>query len=233
VHEYKRQLLNCLYLISEYQRRRATDDDSGPARVFIFGGKAAPGYQRAKLIIKLINEVAAVVNADPRVRRHLRAVFLPNYDVSLAEVIMPAADLSVQISTAGTEASGTGNMKLMMNGALTIGTRDGANIEIEEAVGSDACFSFGLSTHEVAEVKQRGYDPSAYIDRSPRLRAALELIESGLFNPTEAGIFNDISANLRHSDHTSCAPISMLTSTHIIRLESATSTERAGSTTRS
>jgi starch phosphorylase len=200
LHEYKRQLLNCLYLISEYQQRRAAAKAPGPNRVFIFGGKAAPGYRRAKLIIKLINEVADVVNVDHLVNQHLRAVFIPNYDVSLAEVIMPAADLSVQISLAGTEASGTGNMKLMMNGALTIGTRDGANIEIEEAVGSDACFSFGLSTAEVADMKRSGYDPSSYIARSPRLRAAIELIEGGLFAPDEPGIFTELTDNLRHAD---------------------------------
>jgi starch phosphorylase len=187
-------------LIAEYQRRRAAEEDFAPGRVFIFGGKAAPGYLRAKLIIKLINEVAAVVNSDPRVHRRLRAVLLPNYDVSMAELIMPAADLSVQISLAGTEASGTGNMKLMMNGALTIGTRDGANIEIEEAVGSDACFSFGLSATEVFEMKQSGYDPSSFIDRSPRLRGAIELIESGLFSPDEAQIFRELTEGLRHSD---------------------------------
>jgi starch phosphorylase len=200
MHEYKRQLLNCLYLIAEYLRLRTSDDAGGPGRVFIFGGKAAPGYQRAKLIIKLINEVAAVVNADPRVNRRLCAVFLPNYDVSLAEVIMPAADLSVQISLAGTEASGTGNMKLMMNGALTIGTRDGANIEIEEAVGADACFSFGLAASEVTELQRRGYEPSSFIAKSSRLRAAIELIESGLFAPGEPGIFRDLTENLRHGD---------------------------------
>jgi starch phosphorylase len=199
LHEYKRQLLNCLYLISEYQQQRA-HEASGPNRVFIFGGKAAPGYRRAKLIIKLINEVADVVNMDHLVNQHLRAVFIPNYDVSLAEVIMPAADLSVQISLAGTEASGTGNMKLMMNGALTIGTRDGANIEIEEAVGADACFSFGLSTPEVAALKRTGYDPSSYIAKSPRLRAAIELIEGGLFAPDEPGIFGELIDDLRHSD---------------------------------
>jgi len=200
LHEYKRQLLNCLFLIAEYQQHRAVGKPTGPNRVFIFGGKAAPGYQRAKLIIKLINEVAEVVNKDHLVNQHLRAVFIPNYDVSLAEVIMPAADLSVQISLAGTEASGTGNMKLMMNGALTIGTRDGANIEIEEAVGSDACFPFGLSTPEVAQAKRAGYDPASFIAKSPRLRAAIELIEGGLFAPDEPGIFSELTDNLRHAD---------------------------------
>jgi starch phosphorylase len=200
MHEYKRQLLNCLYLISEYQRLRTRDDGAGPNRVFIFGGKAAPGYLRAKLIIKLINEVASVVNADPRVNRRLRAILLPNYDVSLAELIIPAADLSVQISLAGTEASGTGNMKLMMNGALTIGTRDGANIEIEEAVGSDACFGFGLSADEVFALRRSGYDASAFIAKSPRLASAIELIESGLFAPEEHGIFRELTESLRHQD---------------------------------
>jgi glycogen phosphorylase len=215
MHEYKRQLLNCLYLISEYQRCRALQHEALqhealqhvpgpheplPSRVFIFAGKAAPGYLRAKLIIKLINEVASVVNADPRVQRDLRAVLLPNYDVSLAELILPAADLSVQISLAGTEASGTGNMKLMMNGALTIGTRDGANIEIEEAVGSAACFSFGLSTDEVVGLRRAGYDPASFIAKNPRLRAAIELIESGLFAPNEPGIFEALVHDLRHAD---------------------------------
>jgi starch phosphorylase len=201
LHEYKRQLLNCLYLVSEYQRQRVTNDGQGPKRVFVFAGKAAPGYRRAKLIIKLINEVASVVNADPRANHRLRAVFLPNYDVSIAESIMPAADLSVQISLAGTEASGTGNMKLMMNGALTIGTRDGANIEIEEAVGSDACFSFGLSAPEVADVRRAGYDPSHFIAASPRLAAAIEVIEGGLFAPDEPGIFRELTDDLRHVDN--------------------------------
>jgi len=205
MHEYKRQLLNCLYLISEYQRCRSLHREQVqqgplPSRVFIFAGKAAPGYLRAKLIIKLINEVAAVVNADSRVQHELRAVLLPNYDVSLAELILPAADLSVQISLAGTEASGTGNMKLMMNGALTIGTRDGANIEIEEAVGSAACFSFGLRTEEVVELRRAGYDPSSSIAKSPRLRSAIELIESGLFAPNEPGIFKELLDSLRHAD---------------------------------
>lgn len=200
MHEYKRQLLNCLYLVSEYQRLRDGGAGHGPQRVFIFGGKAAPGYFRAKLIIKLINEVANVINTDPRVNQQLRAVFLTNYDTSLAERIVPAADLSVQISLAGTEASGTGNMKLMMNGALTIGTRDGASIEIEQAVGPEAFFGFGLDANEVAELRRSAYDSQRFIEQSPALASAIRLLESGLFSPDQPSLFNELTARLRHAD---------------------------------
>ncbi len=183
IHEYKRQLLNLLYVVTRYHRLRADPSLEVVPRTVIFAGKAAPGYVMAKGIIKLINNVARVVNADRAVRDRLKVVFLPDYDVSLAQHIMPAADLSQQISTAGMEASGTGNMKLSLNGALTIGTLDGANIEIREQVGPENIFIFGLTADEVAEQRRRGYSPAEAAQASPDLVKTLELIDSGHFSP--------------------------------------------------
>jgi starch phosphorylase len=183
IHEYKRQLLNLLYVVTRYHQLRDDPSLDAVPRTVIFAGKAAPGYVMAKAIIKLINNVARVVNADRGVRDRLKVVFLPDYDVSLAQHIMPAADLSQQISTAGMEASGTGNMKLSLNGALTIGTLDGANIEIREQVGPENIFIFGLTSDEVAEQRRRGYSPAEAAQASPDLLKTLELIDSGHFSP--------------------------------------------------
>jgi starch phosphorylase len=188
IHEYKRQLLNLLYVVTRYHRLRENPDAYAVPRTVFFAGKAAPGYVMAKGIIKLINNVAQVINEDRDTRGKLKLVFLPDYDVTLAQRIMPAADLSQQISTAGLEASGTGNMKLALNGALTIGTLDGANIEIREQVGADNIFIFGLQAHEVAEHKARGYSPPDYLRTNPDLAKTLEMIDSGFFSP--ANVFD-------------------------------------------
>jgi starch phosphorylase len=169
--------------------------------VKLFAGKAAASYMQAKLIIKLINDVAKTVNDDPIVRGRLRVVFLPDYNVSLAESIIPAADLSEQISTAGMEASGTGNMKLALNGALTVGTLDGANIEIRDHVGKDNIFIFGLEAHEVEERRRQGLDAGAAIAACPELADVLAAIESGVFSPDEPNRFLGLAHALRHSDY--------------------------------
>ena len=202
IHEYKRQLLDCLHVVALYHRIKfggAHHRDMVP-RTVIFGGKAAPGYEQAKRHIALINDVADIVNNDPAVGDRLKCVFIANYNVSLAEVIIPAADLSEQISLAGMEASGTGNMKFQMNGALTIGTLDGANIEIREEVGADNFFLFGLDAAQVEEHRRRGYHPGEYIARSHELRAAIELIESGYFSPDEPRQHREVTENLRQVD---------------------------------
>jgi len=183
IHEYKRQVMNLLYVITRYNRIRANPKVPTVPRTVIFAGKAAPGYTMAKNIIKLINNVARVVNSDRAVAGKLRVAFLPDYDVSLAQRIMPAADLSQQISTAGMEASGTGNMKLSLNGALTIGTLDGANIEIREQVGAENIFIFGLTAEEVAAYRRRGYSPSEVARADPELTKTLEMIDAGYFSP--------------------------------------------------
>ena len=196
IHEYKRQLLNVLHVIHLYNRIHAGDTEGWVNRCVLIGGKAAPGYIRAKEIIKLINNVAAVVNNDPLVGDKLKVVFQPNYNVSKMEKICAAADLSEQISTAGKEASGTGNMKFMMNGAVTIGTYDGANIEIMQAVGEENFFLFGLRADDVQQLRGN-YQPQQYIDSDPDLAAVLGLLESGHFSSVEPGVFNGIVESLK------------------------------------
>lgn len=200
IHEYKRQLLNILEAVALYDQIRSHPERDWMPRVKFFGGKAAPSYHNAKLIIKLANDVARVINRDPAVRGLLKVVFVPNYNVSLAEIMMPAADLSEQISTAGMEASGTGNMKFALNGALTIGTLDGANVEIKECVGDDNIFIFGLTTEEVAERRNNGYDPRAVIEGSPELAQALSAISSGVFSPDDPDRYRDLINGLYQSD---------------------------------
>lgn len=191
LHEYKRQLLNVLHVIAHYQRLKADPHLPAVPRVVLFGAKAAPGYTRAKLIIRLINAVSEVVNRDPQIGGRLRVLFLANYRVSLAEVIIPAADLSEQISTAGLEASGTGNMKLAMNGAVTIGTLDGANIEIREAVGAENFFLFGMTAEQV-QARRAAYNPWECYRASPALRGAIDLIRSGFFSYDEPARFEPL-----------------------------------------
>ena len=200
IHEYKRQHLNVLHIITQYMRLKANPQLHVPPRAFIFGGKAAPGYFMAKRIIKLINAVAETINHDPAVNTRMKVVFVPNFNVKNAHSIYPAADLSEQISTAGKEASGTGNMKFMMNGALTIGTLDGANIEIREEVGAENFFLFGLNAAEVSQLKRDGYRPHELIEHNPELRAVLELIASGHFSHGDRDVFRPIVENLSWSD---------------------------------
>jgi starch phosphorylase len=188
IHEYKRQLLNILHVVVLYNRMRADPTTDVAPRTFFFAGKAAPAYHLAKLIIKLINDVAATINRDERVRGRLKVVFLPEYNVSMAERLIPACDVSEQISTAGFEASGTGNMKFMMNGALTIGTRDGATIEMAAEAGEENFFLFGLTAEQVA-ASDGWYDPNWHYQNDPETRAALDLIFADHFSPTERGIF--------------------------------------------
>jgi glycogen phosphorylase len=200
LHEYKRQHLNVLYLVTLYNRVRRASAAGGTSRTVIFGGKAAPGYRMAKLIIKLINSVAAAINQDPVVSKVLKVVFLPDFNVKNSQRVYPAADLSEQISTAGKEASGTGNMKFAMNGALTIGTLDGANIEIRDAVGHENFFLFGLTAEEVERRKAEGYTPRSIYESTPELREAIDLIDSGLFSDGDRGLFHPLVESLLTRD---------------------------------
>lgn len=200
IHEYKRQHLNVLHIITLYNRLKQNPDLDVPARTFIFGGKAAPGYFMAKLIIKLITAMGDVVNNDPEISDRIKVVFLPDYNVTNSQPVYPAADLSEQISTAGKEASGTGNMKLSLNGALTIGTLDGANVEIREAVGAENFFLFGLTAEEVAQLKSQGYSPRDYCNSNPELLQAIDRIESGFFFHGDANLFRPLVDALFNSD---------------------------------
>ena len=202
LHEYKRQHLNVLYLITMYNRLKRAGVTNVTPRTVIFGGKAAPGYRMAKLIIKLINSVASVINADPKVSQVLKVVFLPDFNVKGGQRVYPAADLSEQISTAGKEASGTGNMKFALNGALTIGTLDGANVEIREAVGAENFFLFGLTAAEVERMKAEGYRPSSHYESNPELREVIDLLDRGVFSNGDREVFRPlIESLLMHDDY--------------------------------
>jgi starch phosphorylase len=200
LHEYKRQLLNALHVIRLYLDAKRNPEALRTPRTILFGAKAAPGYRVAKLIIKLINSISDVINGDIDLGGRLRVAFLPNYRVSLAERIIPAADLSEQISTAGKEASGTGNMKLAMNGALTIGTLDGANIEIREAVGADNFFLFGLTAEEVLDLQRTGYRPRAIYEKNERLREVIDLVANGFFSEEDPELFRPLTDHLLDHD---------------------------------
>ncbi len=200
IHEYKRQHLNLLHVITLYRRLKANPSMDAPPRTVIFGGKAAPGYFMAKLIIRLVNSVADVINNDPDTANRLKAVFFPDFNVKSGQKIYPAADLSEQISTAGKEASGTGNMKFSMNGALTIGTLDGANVEIREQVGSENFFLFGLDTAAVCALKVDGYQPRAYYEENSELRETIDLISSGFFSRGDPDLFPPLVDELLDRD---------------------------------
>lgn len=201
IHEYKRQLLNLLHCVTLYNRIRKGEATEAVPRVVLFAGKAAPGYATAKQIICLINNIAETINNDPMIGDRLKVVFFPNYDVSNASIIIPAADLSEQISTAGTEASGTGNMKLSLNGALTIGTLDGANVEIREEVGEENIFIFGMTTDEVSALRAQGYRPRDFYESNPELREALDMIHDGYFNSQDPERYRGLIDNLLEVDH--------------------------------
>jgi starch phosphorylase len=200
IHEYKRQHLNVLHVISLYERLKRGSGVGIVPRTVIFGGKAAPGYYLAKLIIRLINGVADVVNNDRQVNDRLRVVFIPNFNVKHGHYVYPGADLSEQISTAGKEASGTGNMKFAMNGALTIGTLDGANIEIREEAGAENFFLFGLTVDQVGEVKREGYRPAEHYAAHPGLRSAVDLVRDGAFSNGDRDLFRPLVDNLMWHD---------------------------------
>nr|AAG00588.1 glycogen phosphorylase [Mus musculus] len=200
IHEYKRQLLNCLHVITMYNRIKKDPKKFFVPRTVIIGGKAAPGYHMAKMIIKLITSVAEVVNNDPMVGSKLKVIFLENYRVSLAEKVIPATDLSEQISTAGTEASGTGNMKFMLNGALTIGTMDGANVEMAEEAGEENLFIFGMRVDDVAALDKKGYEAKEYYEALPELKLVIDQIDNGFFSPNQPDLFKDIINMLFYHD---------------------------------
>jgi starch phosphorylase len=200
IHEYKRQHLNALYILALYLRLKRDPEAYVPPRTFIFSGKAAPSYFMAKLIIRLIAAVADAVNNDPAVRSRLRVVFLPDFSVKSAQHIYPAGDLSEQISMAGKEASGTGNMKFALNGAMTIGTLDGANVEIREEVGAENFFLFGLTVEEVWELKHRGYRPREVYEKNDSLREVLDFIGSGALAGGDASLFRPLLDRLLHED---------------------------------
>ena len=200
IHEYKRQLLATLGIIADYLRLRDNPQASLPKRTYIFAGKAAAGYATAKQHIRLINDVAAVINNDPMVHDRIKVVFIPNYGVSLAQAVIPAADVSLQISLAGKEASGTGNMKFALSGAVTLGTLDGANVEIREAVGAENFLLFGMQVPEVQAVLASGYDPKRYIAKNPELLRVIDLLESGFFSFGEADRYADVVSYLRNAD---------------------------------
>ncbi|XP_073494607.1 glycogen phosphorylase, liver form [Phyllobates terribilis] len=200
IHEYKRQLLNCLHIITMYNRIRANPTKDFVPRTVIIGGKAAPGYYMAKNIIKLITSVGEIVNNDPLIGNKLKVIYLENYRVSLAEKVIPATDLSEQISTAGTEASGTGNMKFMLNGALTIGTMDGANVEMAEEAGEENLFIFGMRVEDVAEMDKKGYNAQEYYHRLPELKQVMDQIQSGFFSPSKPDLFKDLVDMLFYHD---------------------------------
>uniref|UniRef100_A0A7M4FPM7 Alpha-1,4 glucan phosphorylase n=1 Tax=Crocodylus porosus TaxID=8502 RepID=A0A7M4FPM7_CROPO len=206
IHEYKRQLMNCLHIITMYNRIRRDPTKLFMPRTVIIGGKAAPGYHMAKMIIRLITSVAHVVNNDPVVGNKLKVIFLENYRVSLAEKVIPATDLSEQISTAGTEASGTGNMKFMLNGALTIGTMDGANVEMAEEAGEENLFIFGMRVEDVAELDKKGYNARDYYDKLPELKQVIDQIKGGFFSPKQPDLFKDVVNMLFHHDRTLQSP---------------------------
>jgi starch phosphorylase len=202
IHEYKRQLLNVLHVITRYNRIKADPQADWVPRVNIFAGKAASAYYVAKHIIHLINDVANVINNDPQVKNKLKVVFIPNYSVSLAQIIIPAADLSEQISTAGTEASGTSNMKFALNGALTIGTLDGANVEMLDHVGEENIFIFGNTTPQVEALRKGGYNPRDYYEKDEELHQVLTQIASGLFSPQDPGRYRNLFDSLvNFGDH--------------------------------
>ena len=201
IHEYKRQHLNVLHIIDLYRRLKDNPSLQIPARAWVFGGKAAPGYYMAKLMIKLITSVAETVNSDPDVNDRMRVAFIPNFNVQNGQLIYPAADLSEQISTAGKEASGTGNMKFMINGALTIGTLDGANVEMREEAGPENFFLFGLTVDDVHELQSKGYHPRDYIDRNAELAAVLRMIADGTFSHGDTAVFAPLVSNLTDHDY--------------------------------
>lgn len=196
IHEYKRQLLNVLHIITRYNRIRENPDADWVPRVNIFAGKAASAYYMAKHIIRLINDVAAVINRDPLMKNRLKVIFVPNYSVSLAQLIIPAADLSEQISLAGTEASGTSNMKFALNGALTIGTLDGANIEMRQHMGEENMFIFGNTALQVETLRSDGYNPRSYYEQDAELHLALSQIAPGVFSPGEPGRYSNLFDSL-------------------------------------